>query len=140
MAEEQKKQVFRQQSLDRLASPEELKDYLHVTNAGVWVFIVMICLLLAGFFAWASIGKLETTVAGRAAVTDGTARVTVIDNVRVAPGMTVRIGGKEALVSEVREDEMGFTLAFVPVDLANGNYTAVIVVESVSPISFLLTA
>ena len=140
MSEEQKKTIFRQQSLDRLGSPEQLKDYLHVTNVGVWVFISMIILLLAGFFAWASLGKLETTVIGKAAVTGGTARITVIDRAQVTPGMTVRIGDREVQVSEVREDDMGFTLAFAPVELADGNYNAVIVIESVSPISFLLRA
>lgn len=140
MAEEQNKTIFRQQSLDRLETPEKLTDYLHVTNVGVWVFISIIILLLAGFFTWASLGKLETTVTGRAAVTDGTARITVIDNAQVVPGMIVRIGDKEVQVSEVQQDDMGFTLAYAPVELANGNYNAVIVVESVSPISFLLTA
>lgn len=32
------------------------------------------------------------------------------------------------------------TVAFAPVNLANGNYDAVIVVETLSPISFLLAA
>lgn len=140
MAEEQKKQIFRQKSLDRISSPEQLTDYLHVTNVGVWVLLSVIILLLAAFFAWASIRKLETTAAAKAAVMDGTAQITVIDNAKVASGMAVRMGGAEFKISEVDLDELGFTLAYAPVDLANGSYDAEVVVESVSPISFLLAS
>ncbi len=35
MPQEQKKQIFIQQTLDRIASPEQLTDYLHVTNPGI---------------------------------------------------------------------------------------------------------
>ena len=137
MAEEQRQKVFRQKSLDRISSPEQLTDYLRVTNVGMWVIFSVILLLLAAFFAWASIGKLETTAAGKAAVTEGAARITVIDNAEVSPGMTVRMGKAESRVVEVTQDERGLVIAYAPVNLANGNYDAVIVVKSVSPISFL---
>ena len=140
MAEEQKKQVFRQEALDRIASPEQFNDYLHVTHAGVWVFLSVIILLLAAFISWSALGKLETTVSARAAVTDGTARITVLGNAEVVSGMTVRMGDAEFRISEVTKDEMGLTIAIAPVNLANGNYDAVIVVETLSPISFLLAA
>lgn len=140
MAEEQKKQIFRQKTLDRIASPEQLTDYLHVTNPGIWVLFAVIILLLGGMFAWASIGKLETTTAAKAAVADGTAQITVLGNAEVGSGMTVRMGNAEFTVSAVDEDELGRTIAYAPVTLANGTYDAEIVVESVSPISFLLTA
>ena len=140
MAEEQKKQIFRQQALDRIASPEQFNDYLHVTNAGVWVFLSIIILLLAAFLAWSTLGKLETTAAARAAVQDGTARITVVENVQVSAGMTVRMGDSEFRISEVTRDDMGLTIAFAPVNLANGNYDAWIVIETLSPISFLLAA
>lgn len=140
MAEEQRKQIFRQQALDRIASPEQFNDYLHVTNAGVWVFLSVVILLLVAFISWSALGTLETTVGARAAVSDGTARITVLENAEVASGMTVRMGNSEFRISEVTRDEMGLTVAFAPVNLANGNYDAVIVVETLSPISFLLAA
>ena len=140
MAEEQKKQIFRQQALDRIASPEQLNDYLRVTNVGIWALLTIIILLLAAFFSWASLGKLETTAAARATVKDGTAQIMIVENVEVASGMTVRIGDAEFRISEVTKDEMGLTVAYAPVNLLDGNYDAVIVLETVSPISFLLTA
>lgn len=138
MSEEKKTQIFRQKTLDRISSPEQLTDYLHVTNVGVWVVFSVIILLLAAFFMWASLGKLETTVVAKAVVQDGTAQMTVIQNAQVSSGMKVRVGGSEAQITEVGQDEKGLTVATAPVELANGNYDAAIVVESVSPISFLL--
>lgn len=140
MSEETKKTIFRQQALDRISSPEQFNDYLHVTNPGVWVFLSIVILLLAAFISWAALGTLETTAAARAAVSDGTARITVLENTEIAPGMTIRMGNAEFRISEVTRDEMGLTVAFAPVNLANGNYDAVIVVETLSPISFLLAA
>ena len=46
--------VFRKKTLDRIASPEQLTDYLRVTNPGIWVILVAVILLLAGVFAWSS--------------------------------------------------------------------------------------
>ena len=141
MADEQKKkQVFRQKTLDRISSPEQLTDYLHVTNPGIWVLFAVIILFLAALFAWATIGQLETTVPAKAAVADGTAQITVLSGASVGSGMKVRMGNAEFTVSAVEEDEMGRTVAYAPVALANGTYDAEIVVESVAPISFLLTA
>lgn len=139
MAEVQKKQIFRQQALDRIAAPEQLNDYLHVTNVGVWALLTIIILLLVGFFAWASLGKLETVATAKAAVQDGTARITVVEYAEITAGMTIRMGNEEFRVSDVDRDEMGFTVAYAPVNLLDGNYDAEIVVEVLSPISFLLT-
>ena len=49
MAEEQKKQIFRKKTLERISSPEQLTDYLHVTNPGIWVLFAVIILLLGVF-------------------------------------------------------------------------------------------
>ena len=35
MSDEMKTSVFRKKTLDRISSPEQLTDYLHVTNPGI---------------------------------------------------------------------------------------------------------
>ena len=131
--------IYRKKSMDRITSPEELGDYLHVTNVGVWALLTIVILLLTAFFAWASLGKLETIASARATVRDGTAQITVVENAEIVSGMTVRMGSAEFRVSDVGKDERGFTVAYAPVNLPEGNYDAEIVVETLSPISFLLT-
>lgn len=140
MDEENKKSVFRAKSLDSISSPEQLTDYIHVTNPGIWVLFAVIILMLAGFIAWASVGHLETVADAKAAVIDGTALITVYERCDVISGMTVRIGNEEFTVSSVEQDEMGHTIVYSSVTLADGIYDAGIVTETVSPISFLLSA
>ena len=59
MAEEnQDKQVFRKKSLERLDSPEQLNDYIRVTNPGVWLLLAGIIVLLAGACVWGFVGRI----------------------------------------------------------------------------------
>lgn len=62
--------IFRKKSTDRLSSPEELNDYIKVTNPGVWMGLVAIILLLAGLCTWAFLGRIDTKVAA-VAITEG---------------------------------------------------------------------
>ena len=48
-----KKSVFRNESLDRVNSPEELNDYIKVTSPSVWIVLSAIVLLLVGFIVFA---------------------------------------------------------------------------------------
>ena len=47
MAEE-KQSIYRQKALDRISAPDQLTDYLKVTNPGVWVILTAVIILLAG--------------------------------------------------------------------------------------------
>ena len=44
-------QIFRKKSLDRLSSPEQLNDYLHVTSPGIWIVLGAVIFLLISIFA-----------------------------------------------------------------------------------------
>lgn len=39
---EQKEKIFRKESLERISSPEQLTDYLRVTNPGIWIILASI--------------------------------------------------------------------------------------------------
>lgn len=41
-------QIFRQKSLDRVSSPEQLNDYVRVSNPGVWTILLAVIVLLIG--------------------------------------------------------------------------------------------
>ena len=51
--------VFRKKALERMSSPEQLTDYLCVTNPGIWVLLAAVILLLGALFAWSAIGTLD---------------------------------------------------------------------------------
>ena len=76
---EQQSSLFRKESLERIQSPEQLTDYIKVTNPGIWIILFAIIILLAGVFVWSTVGKLETLAGGNAVVKDGTAQIVVTD-------------------------------------------------------------
>lgn len=53
--------VFREKSVERVSSPEQLDAYLKVTSPRVWIVLGAIIVLLIGFICWGVIGKIETT-------------------------------------------------------------------------------
>lgn len=131
--------IFRQKSIDRISSPEQLTDYLKVTNPGIWALLAAIILLLGGLFVWSMVGNLETVADGVAVVENGTAQIMVNDTAKgdIASGMTVRIGDDEYSIATVEKDEYGRAVAFAPIDKADGKYDVKIVTESIHPIKFL---
>ena len=136
---EQNTGIFRKSSMDRISSPEQLTDYLKVTNPGIWVLLAAVIILLGGLFAWSMVGNLETVAEGVAVVENGTAQIMVTDtaNSKIASGMTVRIGDDEYSIAAVEKDEYGTAVAFAPIDKTDGRYDVKIVTESVHPIKFL---
>ena len=140
MAEKaEKTQIFSQQALDRINSPEQLHDYMKVTNPGIWIILAAVILLLGGMFAWATVGKLETTANAMAVIENGTATVMLTEAAtsRITSEMSVRIESQDYHISTVEYDDYGRAVAYAPIALADGNYDAKIVVETISPLKFL---
>ena len=152
--------VFRKTSVDKVTSPEQLNDYIKVANPGVWMALAAIVVLLAGVIVWGFLGHLDTTLSTAVVCEGGEAVIYVkeADAEKVEVGMTVRVGEKEYKVSEIptepcRVDNTlseyaihasGLTVGEwayavkVDGDFADGVYKAEIVIESISPISFVL--
>lgn len=55
--------IFREQSLDRMSSPEDTDQYLKKTGSGTWLVAAAIILLVAAAILWAVTGKIESTLA-----------------------------------------------------------------------------
>ena len=56
---ERKMSIFRQKSIDRVSSPEQLNDYIRVTTPGVWLVLLALVILLLGMLAWSVLGTVE---------------------------------------------------------------------------------
>ena len=41
--------------MERISSPEQLTDYLRVTNLGIWAVLTAVILILVGIIAWAAV-------------------------------------------------------------------------------------
>ena len=46
--------LFRQKSVERISSPEDLHEYMRVTSPRLWMILIAILVLLAGFILFAS--------------------------------------------------------------------------------------
>ena len=138
MAENDNKSVFRKKTLERISSPEQLTDYLCVTNPGIWVILAAVILLLAGIFAWSMVGTLETSAEVKVVVSDHTAQIVPIGSETLSEGMPLRVSGRDALIASAETDEYGRSVGLAELSLPDGTYDGTVVTETVHPISFLL--
>lgn len=60
--------IFRQVSLERLASPEELDHALRVTSPKTWVGLLAVLMLIVGAVTWGWRGSLATTAVGQGVI------------------------------------------------------------------------
>ena len=155
------KQLFRKESLERVSSPDQLDDYIRVSNPGVWMVLVTIVLLLVAGIVWACVGQLTDTLTTTLAVRDGQAACYVPEDQidQVKPGTPVAAGDSSGTVAQVgptplSPDEVAASVdeytahrinatgwsypVEVDIDLPDGIYDARITARSFSPIELLL--
>ncbi len=154
--------IFRKKSVERMSSPEQLNDYIRVCTPGIWMLLVAIIVLLVGVCVWGVFGRLDTTIT-TVAIADGQSVTVYVseDELSDVTGKTVAVGDAEyeitedliadapvAVSEEVFSDyalhvsgletgEWVYEITF-DTELSDGVYEAEIVVESVSPMSFVL--
>ena len=139
MAENQQG-LYRKQALEHISSPEQLTDYLRVTNPGIWVILAAVILLLAGIFAWSAVGTLETSADVSVIVQDNTAQVIPSGGEKIDAGMPLRVSGQEITIASAEEDEYGRVTGIAGVSLPDGTYEGTVVTDRTRPIEFLLTS
>jgi hypothetical protein len=151
--------LFRQKSIDRISSPESLHDYMRVTTPRLWMILAAIILLLVGFLVFASMTKMENTLALKVTVETydsgqygGTAgeKVTSVSCVlkqdqaeQIKTGMKLQLGTETGVVENILNSAEGnesyifFRMDNRLLQMKDGDYDAQLVLESASPISFL---
>lgn len=155
-----KTNIFRKASLERVSSPEQLNDYIKVTGHSVWLVLTAVVVLLIGVLVWSVCGTLTTTPEAVAVVAKGSAicYLRPEDATGIAAGMTVHIEDSTGTVTDIAATPIEITTDFdayalylggyqaggfvipMAVDIAvpDGVYPAKLILESVSPISFIL--
>ena len=154
------KQLFKKSSIDKVSSPEQLHDYVRVANPGLWMVISAIVILLSGIVVWGFIGKIDTTMTTAIVADGGNALIYIgeSDVEKLEIGMTVRSEEKEYTITDIAKEPIkvdnfltdyaihasdltiGEWVYAVSIDgkLSDGVHKADIVIESISPISFIL--
>ena len=147
--------------MEKVSSPEQLNDYIRVSNPGVWIALTAVIVLLIGVCVWGIFGRLETTVGSAAVIKDGVMTIYIKEEHlgKIEEGMTIRVKDREYLITSVETaprtipegfdeymlhlsgmhvGEWVFGVTAMDTDLADGVYKAEIVVESIAPMSFIL--
>ena len=55
--------IFREKSVARISSPEELNDRIRVATPSLWLVLAALIILLAGMLAWSVFGTVEVHAA-----------------------------------------------------------------------------
>ena len=154
--------IFRKTSLDRVSNPEQLNDYIRVTNPGVWMIMGAVILLLVGVCVWSVFGRLDTTLTV-GAVTENNQTACYVkeaDAQTVKTGMQVRIGEAQYQIRQIVQQPVQIDDTYAKYLLHVGGlsegewvYVAVldgthgddgniveaeIVIESIAPMSFVM--
>jgi multidrug efflux pump subunit AcrA (membrane-fusion protein) len=60
-----KKEIFREGSLERLSSPEQLDQLIKVTSPRAWLALAAVAVILLSIIVWSFLGSLPAKVAGQ---------------------------------------------------------------------------
>lgn len=126
--------------MSRISSPEQLNDYLHVTNPQIWMLLIAVILLVSGLLLWSGFTTIESYASGQAHVSGGEITVTFEDSdqaAHVKPGMEIEVGGQTCEVLAVGTDNNGKVIASAEYSMPDGTYEARVGYNTVQVISML---
>ena len=135
-------ELFRKKSLDKIKSPDNIDDFIRVSNPGVWLLIVSVILLLLGMCIWGFMGHVDSTIETTVYVENGTVFCCVPEAMAtsVKTGMTVKFENYEAVVGDFWEKEADdyYYVLQSEEKIPNGLYDGKVIISTTKPISFVL--
>lgn len=151
-----------EKKLKKVDSPEQLNQYIRLSNPGVWILLIAIVILLIGVCTWGYFGKIDTKISTVAISSDYKSYVYIkeIDLEKVKKGMKVEIVNNEnkyeIVEIETTPEKVTEELSEYARHLGNfqigewvykcklnsslseGTYSANIVIESIAPMVFVI--
>lgn len=145
-------QLFRQESIDRVSSQDQVRDYLRVTSPKMWMVIAAVAALAAGFLFFMSSSGQEITVPVKVTAENVQAaeghfiqanfEIPPGDKDNYRPGMAVRFAGVTGEIRYVFETGDATLVSAEVTDpearVADGEYDAAVVIEANTPVGELL--
>ena len=155
------KQLFRQKSMDRINSPEQMNDYIRVSNPSVWMVLGAVIVLLIGVCVWGIFGRLDTTLQTGGVCESGQLVLYVgeKDVDKIGESTLVSVDGKEFALSEISGEPVKLDESYDPylihlmglsegdwvyvvkvdvADVKDGTYSVELITERIRPIDFVL--
>ena len=125
----------------RITSPDQLNDYLKVTNPKIWVLLAAIALLIIGLLLWSGFTTIESYATGTARAIGGELSITFDDTNKankIRPGMEMQVGDVHTEVLTVGTNETGNTVASAHANIPDGSYDVRVGYATTQVISMLL--
>lgn len=152
--------VFRNKSIKRISSPEQLNQYVEISGRFSWGILIAVIIFIAGVLIWSFTGRVDTKVTFGAVVSDGVLIGCLKEEEigELKAGAAVYIDGKKYTVSEVSsqpkrlsEDTEDYVMHIgrltsdswvyefkADCKLTDGIYRASAVTESIRPVELIL--
>ena len=145
----------------KVNSPDQLNQYIRLSNPGVWILLLAIVVLLVGVCIWGYFGKIDTKIKTVVISDNYTSYLYVKeeDMAKIKNGMQVELNNNENIfeIADVGEtpekvtedmDEYARHLGNFQVgewvykcrlnkNVKEGTYSADVVIESISPMTFI---
>lgn len=135
-------EIYRKKSLNRIKSPENLDDYIHVLKPGVWLLLVSVIVLLLGACVWGIFGHVDSIVEANVSVEGGKMVCYVNDKdiSLVKVGMTIEFEEYSAAITAITQNEDALCPCTLSSEqnIPDGIYDGKIITSSVSPMSFVI--
>lgn len=130
--------IYREKSLKRISSPEELDRYVKISNPGTWIVLSIVLVLLVSILLWGFFGNLTTTKTVDVIIENGQSEIIMSQEelVDILPGMKVQYDHKT--VGSVSSVDKDGNIVLSNLDFENGIYQMEIIVEEIKPIYFIL--
>ena len=146
-------------NIKKVNSPEQLNQYIKLTNPGVWIILIAIIILLFGICIWGIFGRIDTKISS-VVISDNNGTYCYIkedDFVKVKSGMEIEVGDNVALINYIDNTPIKIDDNFSEYALKIGNlkkddwvykcklsdilpkgiYDGKITVESINPSKFI---
>ena len=135
-------ELFRKKSIDKVKSPDNLDDYIRVSNPSVWLLLISVIMLLIGACVWSIFGHVDSAVPSLVRVQNEGAVCYVAeeDITSIRDGMLVEYADSEAHIIKVGDkSDQGYECALdADTYPADGMYEGKVVVKRYKPISFVM--
>lgn len=145
----------------KVNSPDQLNQYIRLSNPGVWILLLAIVVLLVGVCIWGYFGKIDTKIKTVVISDNYTSYLYVKeeDMAKIKNGMQVELNNNENVfeIADIEEtpekvtddmDEYARHLGNFQVgewvykcrlnkNVKEGTYSANIIIESIAPMTFI---
>ncbi len=122
-----KDDLYREKSIKKISSPENLSDYLRVTTPGMWAILAGTALAILGLLGWSFFMTINSYAYGTAVVESGLLTVTFDDTANakmVTKDMEIIVEDRYLPIKSISYDDEGNVMAMTSTDMPDGEYPA----------------